>query len=171
MMSLTVNYHVLLYHVFFNHCRYKKCCTIASKPGSGCPSKLTDYTLRIVEQQMRLNDETAAMQLHDILTHHGISVSLHTVLRSRQQLGWTFRGSAYCQLVPDANKTRRLEWAQQHIHDTFDNVIWSDEASIQLETHRKRCYWKQGERPKPKPRPKHPTKVHIWAGIKYGRSH
>ena len=51
-----------------------------------------------------------------------------------------------------------------HMDDTFDNVIWSDEA-IQLETCRKRCYRKQGERPKPKPRPKHPIKVHVWAGI------
>ena len=111
---------------------------------------------------MRLNDETTAVQLHDILIRHGISVSLRTILRSRQQLGWTFRGSAYCQLIRDANKAKQLEWALQH---TFDDVIWSDEASIQLETHRKHCYRKQGERPKPKPRPKHPVKVHVWAGI------
>ena len=38
-------------------------------------SKLTDYALRIVKQQMCISDVTAAMQLHDILTHHGISVS------------------------------------------------------------------------------------------------
>jgi hypothetical protein len=76
---------------------------------------------------MRLNDETTAIQLHDILTHHGISVSIRTVLRSHQELGWTFRGSAYCQLIRDVNKAKRLEWAQQHTGDTFDNVIWSDE--------------------------------------------
>ena len=112
---------------------------------------------------MRLNDETTAIQLHDILTRHGISVLIRTVIRSRQELGWTFPGSAYCQLIRDANKAKRLEWAQQHTGDTFDNVIWSDEASIQLETHRKRCYRKQGEHPKPKPRPKHPIKVYVWA--------
>ena len=114
---------------------------------------------------MRLNDKTTAMQLHDILVRHGISISIRTILRSRQQLGWTFHGSAYCQLIREANKVRRLEWTQQYRSDLFDNVIWSDEASIQLETHRKRCYRKQGERPKPKPRPKHPVKVHVWAGI------
>lgn len=36
---------------------------------------------------------------------------------------------------------------------------------MQLETHRKRCYRKTGECPKPKPRAKHPVKVHVWAGI------
>ena len=72
---------------------------IARQPGSGCPTKLSNLVLQIVNEQMRLNDETTAVQLHDILTGHGISISLRTVLRSREQLGWTFRGSAYCQLI------------------------------------------------------------------------
>ena len=114
---------------------------------------------------MRINDETTATQLYDILLRHGISISHSTVLRSRQQLGWTFHGSACCQLIRDANKAKRLEWARQHTSDDFANVIWTDEASVQLETHRKRCYRKAGECPKPKPRPKHPIKVHVWAGI------
>ena len=150
----------------FLFCRYKKFCTITHQPGSRRPTKLSNLVLQIVNQQMRLNDETTAVQLHDILTCHGISISLRTVLRSREQLGWTFSGSAYCQLVHDANKAKRLEWAQQHINDDFVNVIWTDEASVQLETHRKRGYRKKGERPKPKPRPKHPVKVHVWAGIR-----
>ena len=105
------------------------------------------------------------IQLHDILVRHGKSISICTILRSRQRLGWTFHGSVYCQLIREANKVCRLEWVQQYRRDLVDNFIWSDEASIQLETHRKRCYRKQGERPKPKPRPKHPVKVHVWADI------
>ena len=109
------------------------------------------------------------MQLHEVLLQHGISISLRSVLRGRQTLGWNFRGSANCQLIREANKQKRPEWAQQHLHDNFDNVIWTDEASVQLETHRKRCYRKKGETPKPKPRPKHPVKVHVWGSIsKYG---
>ena len=80
-------------------------------------------------------------------------------------MGWTFRGSAYCQLIREANKQKRLEWALKHYTDDFENVIFSDESSIQIETHRLRCYRKKGERPRPKPRPKHPVKVHVWAGI------
>lgn len=119
----------------------------------------------LVEQRMRQDDETTATQLHELLVSNGISISLRTVLRCREQLGWTFRGSAYCQLIREANKTKRLEWALQYRTDDFTNVIFSDEASVQIETHRLRCYRKKGERPKPKPRPKHPVKVHVWAGI------
>ena len=68
-----------------------------------------------------------------------------TILRCRKQLGWTFRGSAYCQLIRKANKAKRLEFARRHLHEAeagFNDVIFSDEATaratVQLESHRKR---------------------------------
>ena len=90
---------------------------------------------KIVEQRTRQDDETTATQLQEMLVHNGISISLRTVLRCRQQLGWTFRGSAYCQLIREQNKQKRLEWALKHRTDDFNNVIFSDEASIQMESH------------------------------------
>ena len=140
-------------------------CTIARKPSSGRPSKINNFVIQIVEQQIRSNDETSAMQLHELLLQHGIGISLRSVLQGRKALSWTFQGSAYCQLIREPNKQTRFDWAQQHLHNSFDNVIWTDEASIQLEIHRKRCYRMRGELPKPKPRPKHPIKVHVWGGI------
>jgi len=118
-----------------------------------------------VEQQMRSDDETTATQLQELLLRNGVSMCLRSVLRSREYLGWTFRGSSYCQLIRNENKQKRLEWALQNRGDRFENVIFSDESSIQLETHRKRCCRKKGEKPTNKPRPKHPLKVHVWAGI------
>ena len=50
-------------------------------------------------------------------------------------------------------------------NETFDDVIWTDETSVQLECHRRHCFRKQNEKPRLKPRPKHPIKVHVWAGI------
>ena len=49
----------------------------------------------------------------------------------------------------------------------FDNVIWSDETSVQMEPHRRFCWRKKGQKPRYKPRPKHPVKVHVWAGISW----
>jgi hypothetical protein len=50
------------------------------------------------------------------------------------------------------NKEKRLQWAQKHLHealtDNFKDVVWTDEASIQIETHRRFCYRKKGQRPK-----------------------
>ena len=64
-------------------------------------------------------------------------------------------GSAYCQLIRPANKEKCLAWAEQYLHeaeDGFHDVIWSDESSIQIETHKRYCYRKKGCPPKSKPR-------------------
>ena len=75
----------------------------------------------IVEQQMQSDDETTAVQLQRILADSGHALSLRTILRSRSKLGWTFRGSAYCQLICDTNKEKRLKWAQEYL--TLNNQI------------------------------------------------
>lgn len=145
--------------------RFKERGTIARKSGSGLSIKLSPTILQIIESAMQNDDETTATQLQGVLASHNVYVSLSTILRNRRQLGWVYRGSAYCQLIRNVNKQKRLEWAREHLHDSFENVIWSDESSIQLDCHRRYCCRKEGERPRPKPRPKHPTKVHVWAGI------
>jgi len=130
--------------------KYRKTGSIGRHPGSGRPSIANRVVKEFVEQQMRLDDETTAHQLHQLLRDRGYSLSLRTVLRCRTSLGWTFRGSSYCQLIREPNKLKRLEWAQKHINDEFDDVIWSDECSVQLETHHCFCCRKKGEAPKSK---------------------
>ena len=55
------------------------------------------------------------LKLHNIFTSHGIELSFRSILRSWEQLGWTFQGSAYCQLICYANKLKHLDWVQRHI--------------------------------------------------------
>ena len=126
--------------------------SISRKVGSGRPSKITAEIKQLVEEQMRIDDETTACQLHRMLTEKGYSISLRTILRCRTALGWTFRGSAYCQLIRESNKQKRLQWAQQHLGQSFEDVIWTDESTIQLESHRRFACRKRGEAPRPKPR-------------------
>ena len=126
--------------------------SICRQPGSGRPSKVTREVKDLVEQQMRLDDETTAYQLHQLLTNAGYSISLRTILRCRTSLGWTFRGSAYCQVIREANKQKRLNFARKYRDDTFDNIIWTDECTVQMESHRRFCCHKRGEAPRPKPR-------------------
>lgn len=145
--------------------RYQLYKTIARKTGSGLPPKLSPALQQLIEDAMKRDDESTATQLQAMLASRAIYVSLATIVRNRVQLGWTYRGSAYCQLIRQQNKDKRLDWASTYINDEFTNVIWSDESSVQLETHKRFCYRKEGQRPRPKPRPKHPVKVHVWAGI------
>ena len=99
---------------------------------------------------MRRDDETTAVQLHALLRRHGHNISPSTILRSRSALGWTFRGSAYCQMIRQPYKEKRLAFAREYLHEAdggFADVVWTDETSIQLETHCRFCCRKRGERP------------------------
>ena len=126
--------------------------TIARQPGSGRETLITAEVKAVVEEQMRRDDETTASQLHVLLVSLGYRLNLRTVLRCRTALGWTFRGSAYCQLIRAVNQQKRLDFARANLSDNFTNVIFTDECSVQLETHCRRCCRKLGEPPKNKPR-------------------
>ena len=132
--------------------RYRSTNSIQRSKGSGGKRKISPEIEQLVEQQMRADDETTATQLQSILCQQGHQLSLSTILRCRTQLGWTYRGSAYCQVIRTANKMKRLDWARRNVGGNFSNVVFTDECSIQMETHRRFCCHKRGELPKNKPR-------------------
>ncbi|KAK3104734.1 hypothetical protein FSP39_008937 [Pinctada imbricata] len=134
---------------------------------NGRTSKLfKNCTIRsIIDDRLKKNDEETAKSLQVYLQYRNFQLSISTINRIKQSLGWTLRGTRYCQLIREANKPKRVQWANDHISDTFENVIWSDETSVWLEQHATRCYRRRGVLPKRKPKPKYPLKVHVWAGI------
>ena len=121
--------------------KHRETNNIERRPGSGRPTKMTAPVKALVEQRMRDDDETTAVQLHALLLRHGHTMTLKTVLRCRAALEWTFRGSAYCQLIRQENKVKRLQWAQEHlskgaatgreraatVRESFGIVLFSDE--------------------------------------------
>ena len=136
-------------------------------PRSGRPRKINAEAQAFIEEQMRRNDETTSREIQKKLAKHGLIVHASTIRRSRKEQGWTLQQTRYCQLIREANKVKRLEFAQRVLDsgDTFENVIFSDECSISLQQFRRTCDRKVDEPAKRKPKPKHPLKVHVWAGI------
>jgi len=88
--------------------RYEKYGTIARKPGSGMPPRLSPAILQVIKDTMNDDDETTATQLQSKLASYNVYVSLATILKNRIQLGWTYRGSAYSQLIRQEKKQKRL---------------------------------------------------------------
>ena len=91
------------------------------RPGSGRPTKITPEVLQIVEDQMQSDGETNAVQLQSLLVARGHLLCLNTTLHSQNILGWTFCGSAYCQIIRDANKEKRQLWARQQLVSALTN--------------------------------------------------
>ena len=141
--------------------------SIANLPRSGRPRKLSVEARAFIDQQMRKNDEMTSAKIQKKLAKRGISVSSSMVRRSRKQQGWTLQRMAYCQLIRDANKVKRLEFAQRVLEsgDTFHNVSFSDECSISLQSYRRACFKMADEPTKWKPKLKHPLKVHVWGEL------
>ena len=104
------------------------------------------------DNQMGADYESSATQLPtSLLISHGHNLSLSTVLRCRTTLGLTFCGSTYCQLIRTANKAAHLGWARQYLGKAghgFMDIIWTDECSVQMESHRRFCCRKNGDPPK-----------------------
>ena len=51
------------------------------------------------------------------------------------------------------------------IEEKFQDVIFADESSVQLEQHSRICFRKRLQPRRLKQRAKHPVKIHIWGGI------
>jgi len=117
---------------------------------------------------MEKNDEMTSPELtKKIHQRFGLQFSREKVVRLRRKLGWVQTGTKYCQLIREPNRVKRLEFSEKCLRENeqFDNVIFTDECSVLLENHSKLCFRRKWEPPKLKGKPKHPIKVHVWAGI------
>ena len=102
--------------------KHRETNNVVRRTASARPTKMMAAVKALVERQMRDNDETTTVQLHTLLLRHGHTMTLKTVLRCRTALGWTFRCSAYCQLIRQQNKVKRLQWAQEHLSEVAATV-------------------------------------------------
>ena len=132
--------------------------------------RLNEEHFRFVDELMAQNNDLSSRQLYVAFktAYPSTEASLSTIKRARRDLGWTMKRTRYCQLISEVNKEKRMEWCLDRVLSNdfeLSDVIWTDECSVQLESHRKITYHKHGEPSKMVSRPKHPPKVHVWAGI------
>ena len=118
--------------------------TILPLPRSGRPTKLTREVLEVIDRTMEIDDETAK-EIQIKLQGMGKVLSKRTILTGRKHLArldisWNSLLPAYtrCQQT----KTSGLGCGA-HRNDDFHDVIWSDETTVQLESHRRFCCHKR----------------------------
>ena len=82
------------------------------------------------------------------------------------EIGWLNATQIFtCQR--DANKMIRLEWARMMLatKENFDDVIFTDESTFEVEYHSTKCYRRIGQPRILKSWPKHLDKIHACGGI------
>lgn len=91
-----------------------------------------------------------------------------TIMRVRKNKpNWVCSKPRYCQLIHNKNKELCLEYARSCLEqrDLFENAIFTDESSIELENTAWLQFRRNDELPPLVGKPKHPLKVHVSAGI------
>ena len=76
----------------------------------------------------------------------------------------------FCRFVPmtrDKNKEARLLQAEKWkaAGEKFDDVLFTDESTVALERFALKCWRRSNFAGTPKPKAKHPLKLHVWGGI------
>ena len=132
-------------------------------PRSGRKSLLKEEHLEFIDEKMKANDELTSAEIKiKLVDEFGVDVSQSTIRRvRREQLGWRHENSRYCQFVREPNKIKRLFFCLNAlaVNDAFEDVIFTDETSVQIEQYARFCFRKEGTQGKRKGRPKHPLKV------------
>ena len=128
--------------------KYSHTNSITDRPRQHRRRLLDTRHYTFIDNALITNDELTTRQLHALLIQRfpEVSVSHSTLKRAKYELGWVITNPKYCQLIRDANKEKRLAWCEKMIADEerFQDVIFTDESSVMLETHRKKCYRKRG---------------------------
>ncbi|XP_033744236.1 uncharacterized protein LOC117330127 [Pecten maximus] len=132
------------------------------------PRKLSADHMDYINMSLKENNElTGADLVKKLHSVFGISVSKWTVLRARKHLGWKSKSTQYCQTIRKPNKVKRLDYAIRcaQTKEQFENVIFTDESTIKIQTTTRKSLYKEGTQPVLVGKPKHPYQVHVWAGI------
>ena len=151
--------------------KYEETHSIQDRKRRARPQLLNDDQYRFIDNTVANNVDMTSRQLHAALISEYPelgAISISTVKRARVRLGWISKRTRYCALISERNQEKRVEFCKELIENddlTFSDVIWTDECSVQLESHRKVTYHRKGEPARMCSKPKHPSKVHVWGGI------
>ena len=103
---------------------------------------------RLIDNAMAGNDEHTAGDLKKLLVDKfGDDKVIYSerTTRVRNDLGWTFTTARCCQAIRNANKQKRVDWVNLRLEEEehFQDVIFTDECTMQLECHRRKSFCKK----------------------------
>ena len=130
--------------------------------------KLGFSELAFIDAEVSADREISARQLQRRLQEKfHIDVSTSVINKERRRMGWVQTSTRYCQMIRTENKEKRLFFCTDILvhKEEFNDVIFTDESTVRCERFLSKQFRRIGEPSVPKPKPKHPLSVHVWAGI------
>ncbi|CAG2188710.1 unnamed protein product [Mytilus edulis] len=128
---------------------------------------ITDADIDFVKSTLDENPTQTCSDIMRRLSDKGTITSKSTVRKMIDSAGYTASTPRYGQMIREANKLKRVEFCKQLIavNEQFDDIIFTDEATVQLHDNKVVIYRRKDCVAPVLPKPKHPLKVHVWGGI------
>ena len=130
-------------------------------------NKIYDDDIAVIQAAFSENCRQSSRDIMRRLACRGTNASKSTVKKAIKAAGFTATKPRYCQMIRAPNKEKRVEFCKQLLdtNDNFNDVIWSDECSIQLHDNKVVIYRPTDGLAEMVSQPKHPYKIHVWGGI------
>jgi transposase len=100
----------------------------------------------------------------DIIKGLNYPISDRTMQRALEEMEYKYKSVRNIPLLQDHHQISRLDFARLNFNKNWANVIFVDEVTFQTYTCPKNAYQNKYHRVT-NPTPKHPLKIHAWAGI------
>jgi transposase len=135
----------------------------------GRPSKLTAAVRGSIVAQLEKDGFSTSKDITRAISHDDApTVTDRTVRNYLAELNYRNSLPRSIPIITDAQKTVRVQWAQNHRQFDWSTVFFSDETMIQLSANLNRAWHKMGHRPSVA-RAKFPLKVMFWGAISLSR--
>lgn len=137
-------------------------------PASRRRRKIGPAQIRRIDELSESNDELTSTDIAKILKREFNQTHAVSAIRTaRLRLGWICSGTRYAQCIRQKNRFLRMIYVRKLCmeKETFSNVIFTDECTVELDNHARISFRRKGDKPRLKGKPKHPYKLHVWAGV------
>ena len=158
--------------------KYSETGYVQNRSKSGRKSKYPNVVKATIDRLMKEDQElTSPLIRKKLLEETGLDLPLSTIRTLRREIGWVQCPTDFRPMVRLPNQEKRLTFCRQLLitKEEFNDVVFTDETSIQIERNATMSFKKISHNEEnnmtleiPPPvgvRPKHPLKVHAWAGI------
>ena len=136
--------------------------------GSGRPRKSSKREDQKIVKMTEDNKEMSVKDLSQNLKEKGLSLSYSTIRRRLIEAGLKFGTASSKPFLTEIQKIYRVRFAKRNKNRNWNNVLFTDEATISLSPRNKRFWKRRGENVYIR-RYKHYQKIHIWGSFsKFG---
>src|SRR6185312_3765691 len=149
--------------VYDNIRKLKQSGTVQRIEGSGHPRKIEANASRALAQYVQRDSSISTRTLATRLYSSGVDISYRTVGRHLVRSGYQKSLPRATPMLTDNHKHQRVEWAQNHLNDDWENMLFSDETAFQLFQNTVER-WHKGQLPTCH-MPKDRTKILAWGGF------